>query len=319
MAANSTFNSQSLIRQNVYANLLLPPIYPFLLSDTFILDVSSDFSDGDNYQVPLMGMPSIDERTENEPSKIDNISTSRFTMAVTEFPETAVGITRKLQEDGYATRLLEQQIVPAQRNAIMQRYETVLMNVQQFQTPSDYNLIDGVPHRFIGGGTNQVLTTDDFDTAAYALDTANIPSQGRVAIISPGQARQLKREIGQQNITFNRDFLGVPAESLRNGLDVTVEIGGFQVFVSNFVANVASETINGTTVTNGRAALFFSMADDYVKPIARAWRRMPTAEFYVDRPRDDMEVYRLNARFGVGLIRPQGLVAILAANPANPV
>jgi hypothetical protein len=315
MPANNTTNSTALIRQQVYANEIYPPLLPYLMNDTFVHDVSADFSDGDTYNIPQMGQASIRQRTEDEDTRVDNISTSRFQMAITEFPETAVGLTRKMREDSYIWQKFVSQIIPVQRNAVLQRYETVLMQVQRDQTSGDFNNIDGVPHRFIASGTNNVLTTADFDDAAYALDTANIPTKNRFAIISPGMARSLKREIGNVNIAFNRDFLGIPSESIREGLNVSIEIGGFQVIVSNFADQVATETIDGDTITNARTALFFSIADEYCKPIARGWRRPPTADMYVDRSKDDLEVYRLNARFGVGLVREQGLVTILATDP----
>lgn len=315
MSAQSTFNSEFLIRQNVYSNDLLPPLEPLLLNDVVVYDVTGDFSDGDTFYVPKMGMPAIRQRTEDEPSRIDNVPGTRFQMSITEFPETAVGITRKNAEDSYIMAKFVSQLVPAQQNALMQRYETVLMNVQSGQTAADPNLFDGVPHRLIAGGASQTITTADFRIAAYALDTANVPTRSRVAIISPGMAMSLKAEISNVNIAFNRDFLGLPAESVRDGLDVTFEIEGFRVFVSNFVAEV-SETISGEAITDARVALFMSIADDYCKPIARGWRRQPTAQVYIDEPRDNMEVYRVNGRFGVGLIRPEGLVTVLAKDPA---
>lgn len=313
MTAQNTSNSSYLTRQSVYSSEVIPPLEPMLLNDNVVLDVSDQFSDGETFFLSKMGMPSIRQRTESEDTRVDNIPGTRVEMDITEFPESAVGITRKNAEDAYLMGQFLQYLVPLQRNALMQRYETTIMALQGEQTLADSNLFNGVPHRLVGTGTNNIITTDDFDAMAYALDTANVSAKNRVAIISPAMARNIKKEIGQVNIAFNRDFLGLPAEAIRNGLDVSIEIGGFRVFVSNFAAEIANETISGDTVTNGSAAMFFSL-DGYDKPLARGWRRMPSADVYIDHSKDNMEVYRVNARWGAMLYRPEALGVVIANN-----
>jgi hypothetical protein len=317
MAANNTVNSGFLERQQVYAPYLLEPILPMLLSDAFVFDATQGYTDGVTLNVPLMGQSAIYQRTEDENTRLQNVSVGNFTMTISEFPETADGITRKLIEDGYATEMFLNQLVPNQQSAIMQRYETVVLSVQQFQTAGNQNLINGSSHRRVASGAGNTLSWADFTFAANALDKANIPSAGRIAIISPDALTSLTQQVGAVNIAFNRDFLGVPAEGLRDELDGTKLFNGFRVYVSNFTSFIASETINGATATNAQACLFFSVARETYKPIARAWRRLPTADAYLDRDRDNMEVYRMNARFGVGLLRPQNLVVVLAQAPTG--
>lgn len=317
MSTQNTVNSASLIRQQVYKDMILPPILPKLINDSFVFDATQGFTDGNTLNIPIMGMPSVYQRTEDENTKLQNVSTGNFTMTISNFPETADGISRKLVEDGYATQFLINELIPAQQNAILQTYETQILNVQSFQTAANANTINGAAHRRIASGTGNTLQWDDFTFAANALTKAYIPTQGRVAIISPEAALSLMRQVGGLNIAFNKDFLGVPADNILDGTMVSKDFAGFTVFVSQFTAQIASETIGGTTATNANACLFFSIAEERYKPIARAWRRQPTADAYLDRDRDNLEIYRFNARFGVGLMRPQNLVVVLAQAPSG--
>ena len=86
---------------------------------------------------------------------------------------------------------------------------------------------------------------------------------------------------------------------------------GFDVYVSNNLAD-ANEQIDsaGPTTAAGKANMFFSAASD-VTPFIGAWRQMPKvdSEFNKDKQRDE---YVVTARYGAKLYRPENLVCVLS-------
>jgi len=316
---NGTSNP-SLIRQEVYSNEMLTPLYPMVNADIFVRDIS-DFKDGATYNLPKMGQASIYQRSGSEDTRLDGVSTAMFQFTVTDFPESATAIERKTIEDSWIMPVLMGELIPNQQNAIKEYYETQIWKAQSAQTASDPNTINGVAHRFVASGSNQTLTVQDFARAKLALDTANVPQEGRVAIISPYAAHQiasLVTPVAQFN--FNLDLQGVIEQGIRNNLKVNYQLHGFNIMVSNFLP-VVTETITAfgatTSVTSGNVNLFFSIANDQVKPFVRAWRRQLTSRMYIDDKKDLMEVYVTNGRFGYGCQRLQGLVCALTSTTVS--
>ena len=98
---------------------------------------------------------------------------------------------------------------------------------------------------------------------------------------------------------------------MTTGMKFLRNIYGFDVYVSNHLADITSETINTVaassgTVTNGKATLFFSAAPDVI-PFVGAWAQQPTvdSEYNKDFQREE---YVTTARYGVKLYRPENLV-----------
>ena len=83
------------------------------------------------------------------------------------------------------------------------------------------------------------------------------------------------------------------------------------MFVSNYLDDVASETVDGRATTDGKANLFFSAAPGDTLPFIGAWRQMPEvdSQFNQDFQREE---YVTTARWGVDLYRPENFVVVMS-------
>lgn len=138
------------------------------------------------------------------------------------------------------------------------------------------NPINGFIITLVGTGANNTITVADFLAMKVAFDKANVPLGGRVAIVDPITAAspdcnlQLTANITDFGRTLVLDGFGRDREYLmkyprlaRHHLQSSCK-GAFG---------------NGTTtVANGVANVFMSVADDNTKPVMQAWRRMPSIE-----------------------------------------
>ena len=105
-------------------------------------------------------------------------------------------------------------------------------------------------------------------------------------------------------------FEGIVTEGFARDHKFVRNIFGWDIYTSNFLTAVASETVDSVTVTGGVANVFMSVMDDHTKPIMRAWRQMPKAEGgrNKDLKRDEFDV---TARFGLGAQRVDTLGILL--------
>jgi hypothetical protein len=103
-------------------------------------------------------------------------------------------------------------------------------------------------------------------------------------------------------------------------------IYGWDVYESNFLDEIAAETINGraldasatdSSAGTGKANMFMSMAPEAV-PFVGAWRQMPEVDFEYNKDFQRYE-YVTTCRYGLGLYRPESLVVVLSADNAVAV
>lgn len=82
----------------------------------------------------------------------------------------------------------------------------------------------------------------------------------------------------------------------------------FDVFTSNYLTSIDSETLETVDVSGFAANLFFSAAPG-VQPFIGAWRQLPQvdAEFNKDKQRTE---FVTTARYGVKLFRPENLITV---------
>jgi hypothetical protein len=197
--------------------------------------------------------------------------------------------------------------------------ESSVFSLANTQTANDLNTINGAAHRFVAsGGTNTVLSLDDFAKAKYALDKAQAGGM-RVAIIDPSQEYVFNNLVGAQAFINNPQFGGIVNGGFVNevtGMRFIKNIFGFDVYVSNFLATPTDTAINAdargsistpaTPVTN----IFMSVGGD-LTPFVGAYRQMPRVEY--ERNKDlRRDEYVMNARFGLKLYRPECLVSVIS-------
>jgi hypothetical protein len=130
-----------------------------------------------------------------------------------------------------------------------------------------------------------------------------------VAIVDPSVEYALNTITNLANISNNPHWEGVIAEGIATGMRFVKNVYGFDVYVSNNLAD-ANETISGVTTAAGKANMFFSAESD-VLPFIGAWRQLPQVESErnKDHQRDE---FVISARYGVKLFRPENLVCVLS-------
>jgi hypothetical protein len=119
--------------------------------------------------------------------------------------------------------------------------------------------------------------------------------------------------------TFNVDSNPQLQEILQGGFATehrfVMNLFGWNVITSNRLPDVASETIDGTSISDAKANIFMSIADEQHTPLMAAWRRQPRVE--PGRNKDlQQDEFFATARFGQGAQRVDTLGIILTNSTA---
>lgn len=308
MAGFTTGNDEHLIRSEIWSSQLKEILEDELMAVKYV-DWLTEFPDGDTFTIPSIGQAQVDTYEEDTAVNYRAMDTGEFQFQITEYLSSATYITNKMKQDSFYMNKLVSSFVPKQERAILVRLETDVLGLSAEQTANDENIINEAAHRFVASGTNEVITTADFAKARYALKKANVPDTNLVAIVDPSVEYELNTLTNLSNVSNNPMWEGIVADGIASGMRFVKNVYGFDVYVSNYLAD-ANETIDGKTTTAGKANMFFSAASD-VLPFIGAWRQMPTvdSEYNKDFQRDE---YVTTARYGVKLYRPENLVCILS-------
>ena len=309
MAGFTTTNNEHLIRSQLWSTQIKDVLEEELFAMKYV-DMITDFPDGDTLNIPSIGQAEINDYVENQSVTYTAMDTGNFQFTITEYKQSATYITNKMKQDSFYMGRLVSSFVPKQARAIAEAMEADVLEVgPNNQTASDLNLINGGRHRFVASGTNEVMTLNDFAFAKYALRKANVPMTNLVAIVDPSVEMQLQKDVTtvyDSNPTWER----VVKEGMSTGMRYSMNIFGFDVYVSDFLKSSIAETINSVSVTTGVANVFFSAASDVV-PFVGNVRQSPKvdSEYNKDLQREE---YVTTARWGFDLYRPENLVTILS-------
>jgi len=296
-----------LTRSNVWSNEL-KMILEDELQATKYIRMLSDFPDGDTINIPSIGQATVDNYVEDQSVKYRAMDTGNFTFTINEYLSSATYITDKYKQDTFYMNELVSSFVPKQARAIMTHFETNVMALSASQTAANANTINGAAHRFVGTGTNETIAVEDFAKARFALTKANVPMTNLVAIVDPSVEYALSTLSNITNMSFNPRWEGIVSTGISTGMKFIVNIYGFDVYTSNYLAD-ANETISGLTTAAGKANMFFSAASD-VLPFVGAWRQQPRVES--ERNKDyQRDEFLTTARYGTKLFRPENLVVVL--------
>jgi hypothetical protein len=278
------------------------------LQATKYIRMLSDFPDGDTINIPSIGQATVDNYVEDQSVKYRAMDTGNFTFTINEYLSSATYITDKYKQDTFYMNELVSSFVPKQARAIMTHFETNVMALSASQTAANANTINGAAHRFVGTGTNETIAVEDFAKARFALTKANVPMTNLVAIVDPSVEYALSTLSNITNMSFNPRWEGIVSTGISTGMKFIVNIYGFDVYTSNYLAD-ANETISGLTTAAGKANMFFSAASD-VLPFVGAWRQQPRVES--ERNKDyQRDEFLTTARYGTKLFRPENLVVVL--------
>jgi|TARA_R110000744_G_scaffold378255_1_gene494143 hypothetical protein len=304
-----TGNSGHLIRSEVWSSQLKEVLEDELQGQGYV-NWMNEFPDGTTFTIPSIGQAQTDDYVENDAVQYRALDTGEFQFSVNKYKSSGHYITNKAKQDMYYMNQLVSSFVPKQARAIMETLETDIMALSASQTASSSNSINGASHRFVGTGTNEVITVADFAKARFSLKKANVPDRNLIAIVDPSVEFEMNNITNITNVSNNPRWEGVIASGIASGMSFLANIYGFDVYTSNYLAD-ANEQIDsaGATTAAGKANMFFS-ADSSVLPFVGAWRQMPQvdSEYNKDKQREE---YVTTARYGVALYRPENLVCVL--------
>jgi hypothetical protein len=305
--AHTTANSSLLIRSEVWSTELKEVLKDELMAMQYV-DWMTNFPDGDTFTIPSIGTGDVDDYQEGESINYRPLDTGEFQFQITEYLASGNYITRKAEQDLFYANQLMSRFVPEQERALMVRLEADILGLQSGQTAADTNLINGEKHRFVGTGTSNVMAVEDFARALLSLKKANVPQTNLIAIVDPSVEFTMNTETNLANISNNPRWEGIVSDGIASGMRFVKNIYGFDVFTSQHLATIGTETLETVDVSGFKANLFFSAAPG-VQPFKGAWRQMPTVdtEFNKDEQRTE---FVTTARYGVKLFRPENLVVV---------
>lgn len=310
MSGWATTNNEHLIRSNIWSSQL-KEILEFELMGTKYVNMITDFPDGDTINIPSIGQAESHDYVEGQPVKYTAMDTGNFTFSIDQYKSSATYITNKMKQDSFYMSQLVSKFVPSQARAISTAMETKVLSVGPAgQTATDYNLINGAPHRFVAQGTGNVISVNDFALARYSLEKAAVPMTNLVAIVDPSVEFQLNTLTNLTNLSYNPKWEGIVATGISTGMRFLVNIYGFDVYVSNFLPTGNTESIDSQSCTNGVINQFFSAAPD-VLPFVGQVRQAPKvdSEYNKDFQREE---YVTTCRYGFKLYRPENLVSVIS-------
>ena len=235
-------------------------------------------------------------------------------MSITDYKGDGWSVSDELRQDGAQIEQLMAMRAMESTRALQEVFETRFLEVANSGlTAGNANLVNNQAHRKIGSGTGQIMTLADFIAMKLAFDKAQVPQAGRIAIVDPVVEATLNSLVTQTaSINYNPMFEGFVQGGFAQEHKFVVNIMGWDIYTSNRLPQVTSETIGSASVTGGVANVFMSVLDDNTKPIMRAWRQMPKTEGWRDHSKRQ-DNFQVTSRFGFGLQRKDTLGVIVSS------
>lgn len=322
MSGNTIGNTDPVVRALVHSQLMLEVLQDDFLPVGVHRDVT-DFGDGTQLQIPTIGEMALFDLSEGQPTPTSAIDTGKIFLNITDHVGVAGYVSDELKEDGYKAAAVEAQIVPESLRAIKERFETDLLataisTTNSMVTLNAPNAINGFDHRWIANGTNNTIQLEDFIHAKLAFDKANVPDEGRIAIVDPITEATLNNLTNLVNVSNNPQFEGMVTKGFSRNRKFVKNIFGFDIYVSNRLPRIASESITSVSapgaasITGGVNNVFLSIAGDTTKPFMGAMRRMPRVEGdrNVSERRDE---FHTTARWGFAMQRAETLISVITS------
>lgn len=308
-----TTNTRAFIEAEQYSDFILMNLHDGLLPESFYRNIS-DFGSGDTLHIKTVGTVTLQEAAEDTPLIYNPIETGEITMRLTDYVGDAWYVTDDLREDGTNIDMLMAQRSVESTRAFQENFETRFLETipLAMSAASPYN-INGFAHKIVSADANGVMTLDHFLAMRLAFDKANVPAEGRVAIVDPIVEATLSGLV-----TLTSDITAWPAEILEMGLArgqrFIHQIYGWNIITSNRLYTGPAN--DGTTsIADAVWNIFMCVSDDQTKPVMYALRRAPKAEGErnKDRARDEFVV---RSRYGLGVQRldTAGVVATHRTN-----
>lgn len=307
---NNRPNSQAFIEAEQYSAFILRNLHDGLLPGTFYRNVT-DFGSGTTLHIKTIGSVTIQDGAEEVPFQYSPIESGEVTLTITDYVGDSWYVTDELREDGAQVEALMSARASESTRAVQETFESrFLRKCNTSQVNANANLVNGFAHRIASAEVNNVIDLDHFIRMKLAFDKANVPMAGRIAIVDPVCAATLDKMV---NITHDVTPFG--QKILENGFDrdhqFLMNLYGWNIITSNRLDR-GSFSDGTTSVSDGVANVFMSLADDNTKPIMAAWRRMPRVES--ERNKDlRRDEFTHSARWGFGTQRVDTLGVVITS------
>lgn len=310
--AQNRANSTAFIETEQYSAFILRNLHDGLLPGAFYRNVT-DFGSGTTLNIKTVGSVTIQDVAEDVAVDYTPIESGTIKMTIDNYIGDAWYVTDELKEDGAQIDALMTARSMESARSIKEVFETrYLARAVSALTPAAPNAVNGFNHMMVGSGANNTITLNDFIAMRLAFDKANVPAGGRIAIVDPITAASFSKLI-----QITSDMNPWPQSIMANGFDrdhqYVTTLHGWTVITSNRLPK-GSFSDGTTTVANGVANLFMSVADDNTKPVMAAWRRMPSIETERNKDKRRQE-FTTSGRFGFGIQRLD-TIGVIATNAA---
>jgi hypothetical protein len=247
------------------------------------------------------------------------MDTGNFQFSFDQYKYSAHAISEKFKRDSFYSQDVIAAFVPRQHRALMEAVETnILAKGNASQTTGSNNIINTQPHRWVANGSGSTLSFPDFAQVDLSLTKANVPLANKVAILDPTVIFTLQTQTNMVNLLSPMPMWeSVVKDGAINGFKFRFNIFGYDIYQSNYLPAVSSETINSKSVSNGVANFFFSASPGDTLPWVGAFRQMPTvySEFNKDLQQEE---YLTICEYGFKVYRPENFVTILT-NTTNGI
>lgn len=308
----NTMNTTAFIEAQQYSKFILDNLDPYLLPEIFWRDVS-DFAKGTTLNIKTVGDVVLQEATEDVPLAYNPIDTGNVTLTITDYVGDAWAVSDDLRIEGSQIDQLMAMRGMASTRALAQHHETrFLATAATIQTNANVNLVNSQPHRWVAGGagaTNRIMTFEDLLAMQLSFDEADVPAEGRVAIVPPVVGATLN---GLANVTNLLSPNPMIQSILNTGFvknhKFIGNLYGWDLWTSTRLPRkTATEALNAsayglandTAEIGDIASIFMCIADDNCKPMMHAWRKMPSVEGWHDYDlRQDK--FQTVSKFGYG-------------------
>lgn len=318
MAGFTDMSQSNLIRTQLWSRQIKELLLDELQAMKFVRMIQ-DFPDGYTINIPSIGEAETADFNENMAVKYNQFDTGNFQFSFDQYKYSANAISEKFKRDSFYANDVIAAFVPRQHRALMEAVETRIFAVANSgQTPSQLNTINNASHRWVAGGTGQSITLQDFAKAQYALQKANVPLTNLVAVVDPSVAYTLATQANMVNLLSPQQmWADVARDGIVTGFKFRFNVFGFDIYVSNYLPAITTETINSVQVNNGVANYFFSATPGDTCPWIGGFRQQPTVYSEFNKDLQQWE-YLTIAEWGFKLYRPENMVTVLTATAAVP-
>lgn len=315
MAGFSVANNEHLIRSNVWDTQLKRVFEDTLIGNKYVRMIP--YWGGGALNIPSIGQAESRDYVEGQQIMYDSLDTGNLTFTPAEYKSSATYITNKMKQDTFYMNELMSTFVPSQARALAVAMEVkMLATGPAAQTAASTNSINTAAHRWVGSGVNETMSVLDFQRAKFALEKANVPMTGLIAIVDPTVEYALAT---QTNIVNGMSPIwgDIVKTGISTGMRFSTTIFGIDVWVSNNLKlNTTSETISSIASTVGVNNLFFS-TDSAATPLIGTIPQSPKVDSYYNHD-FQREEFVTTCRYDYKLFRPENMIVVVTDTDQVP-